>query len=122
MVRHIPESRAARWHRFPHLQKYFAALEPSKDPMDGWPGETERREREQEAEKSLHQLLLPFLQFERLDQPAPDPADLKSLHNELEMLARMCDHFAGMHDSSGRQLRTMRREVLAKIETWVSRV
>jgi hypothetical protein len=34
----------------------------------------------------------------------------------------MCDHFAGIHESTGEQLRAMRREVSAKIAHWLSRV
>lgn len=90
--------------------------------MDGWPGVGDARERVQEEEKYLLQLLSSFLQLDSLNQPAPDPADMKSLYRDLETLGRMCDHFADIHESTGRQLRTMRREVLEKIGQWLSRV
>ncbi len=120
MLRKPPEPHKARWGHFPQLEKYFGALEPSADPMDGWPGTGTDGERAHEQEKYLHQLLSAFLQVDCLNQPAPHPADMKSIHHDLETLGRMCDHFAGIHESTGRQLRTMRREVLEKIEQWLS--
>ena len=112
-----------RWHNFPHLEKYFSTLEPpqASDPMDGWPGEAERRERAQAEEKYLRQLLSSFLQVDNLNQPTPDPTGMKSLRRDLETLERMCDHFAGVHESKGRELRAMSRQVLEKIGQWLSR-
>ena len=122
MLRKPIEPHAARWGDFPHLEKYFGALEPPADPRNGWPGAWTELERAQEREKYLHQLLSTFLQVDRLNQPAPDPADIESLYRDLETLARMCDHFAGIHESTGEQLRTMRREVSEKIVHWLSRL
>lgn len=124
MSRKPPEPHAARWHNFPYLEKYFAALERphAADPMDGWPGVADAGERVQEEEKYLRQLLSLLLQLDTLNRPGPDPADMKALYRDLETLGRMCDHFAGIHEATGEQLRTMRREVSEKIVHWLSRV
>ena len=124
MSRKPPEPHAARWHNFPYLEKYFAALERpcGADPMDGWPGVADAGERVQEEEMYLRQLLSSLLQLGTLNRPGPDPADLKALYRDLETLGRMCDHFAGIHESTGEQLRIMRREVSEKIMHWLSRV
>lgn len=124
MSRKPPEPYAARWHNFPHLEKYFAALERphAADPMDGWPGVADAGERAQEDEKYLRQLLSSLLQLDTLKLPGPNPADVAALRRDLETMERMCDHFAGIHESAGQQLRTMRREVLEKVVHWLSRV
>lgn len=124
MSRKPPEPHAARWHNFPHLEKYFAGLECPRaaDPMDSWPGVADAGERVQEEEKYLRQLLSSLLQLDALNRPGPDPADVKALYRDLETLGRMCDHFAGIHESMGEQLRTMRRDVSEKIAHWLSRV
>ena len=124
MLRKPPEPHAARWHNFPGLEKYFASLEPphAADPMDGWPGVADAGERVQEEEKYLRQLLCSLLQLDTLNRPSPDPADMKALYRDLETLGLMCDHFARIHESTGEQIRTMRREVSEKIAHWLSRV
>ena len=124
MLRKPPEPHAARWHNFPCLEKYFASLERphAADPMDGWPGVADADERVQEEEKYLRQLLCSLLQLDTLNRPSPDPADMKALYRDLETLGRMCEHFARIHESTGEQIRTMRREVSEKIAHWLSRV
>lgn len=83
--------------------------------MGGWPGADDAGECVREEEKCLRQLLSSLSQLDTLNRPGPDPADMKALRRDLETLARMCDHFASIHESAGEQLRTMRHEVSEKI-------